>query len=74
MARKKVREYNAKKILKDHIKIIAGLDLPINVAQVKENTNFTDLLDANPWLNQVHIENKASFFGFYSPNCRVFLP
>jgi hypothetical protein len=30
-----------------------GLDLPISVAQVKENTNYVELLETHPWLNQV---------------------
>ena len=28
----------------------AGLQLPINVAQVRENTNYAELLAANPWM------------------------
>jgi ATP citrate (pro-S)-lyase len=35
MARKKVREYDAKRLLKQHLKRLCGLDLPINVAQVR---------------------------------------
>ena len=35
MARKKIREYNSKQLLKAHIKRLAGLDLPIQVAQVR---------------------------------------
>lgn len=50
MARKKIREYDAKRLFKTHVKRIAGLDLPINVVQVTESTNSSDLLNANPWL------------------------
>jgi len=55
MARKKVREYNGKRLLKSAMKQVAGVELPINVAQVKENTNFIELLDQHPWLNQTKL-------------------
>lgn len=51
MARKKVREYNGKQILKAHLERLAGLSLPINVAQVTQDTNFLELLSAQPWLS-----------------------
>ena len=44
MARKKIREYDSKRLLKAHIARVAGLQLPIAVAQVKENTNFSELV------------------------------
>lgn len=50
MARKKIREYDAKRLFKTHVKRLAGLDLPINVVQVNTQTNSSDLLNANPWL------------------------
>ena len=34
MARKKIREYDSKRLLKAHILRLGGLDLPLNVAQV----------------------------------------
>lgn len=34
MARKKIREYDSKRLLKEHIKRLAGLDLPLKAAQV----------------------------------------
>ena len=40
MARKKVREYDSKRLLKAHIALLAGLDLPIHVAQVKAASNY----------------------------------
>lgn len=55
MARKKVREYTGKRLLKSAMKRIANIDLPINVAQVKENTNFIELLEQHPWLNQTKL-------------------
>lgn len=50
MARKKIREYDSKRLLKQHIKRLAGLDLPLEAAQVKVKTNFAELLEENPWL------------------------
>jgi ATP citrate (pro-S)-lyase len=34
MARKKVREYDSKRILKEHLKRLAGIELGIKSAQV----------------------------------------
>jgi hypothetical protein len=48
MARKKIREYDSKRLLKAHIARLAGLQLPIAVAQVKENTNFAELIAGEP--------------------------
>ncbi len=50
MARKKIREYDAKRLLKSHIARLAGQDLPIQVAQVNAQTDTAALLQANPWL------------------------
>ncbi|EIE24609.1 ATP-citrate lyase subunit A [Coccomyxa subellipsoidea C-169] len=50
MARKKIREYDSKRLLKAHILRLKGIKLPLNVAQVRADTNFVELLDANPWL------------------------
>lgn len=52
MARKKVREYDSKRLLKAHIARLAGLDLPIHAAQVKAASNFEEVLLANPWMTQ----------------------
>lgn len=49
MARKKIREYDSKRLLKAHIARLAGLDLPIAVAQVKENTNYGELVSGGCW-------------------------
>ena len=35
MARKKIREYNAKALLKEHLKRLRGLELPIEAVQVR---------------------------------------
>ena len=50
MARKKIREYDSKRLLKSHILRLLGLKLPLNVAQVRQDTNFVQLLEDNPWM------------------------
>ena len=44
MARKKIREYDSKRLLKTHISRLKGLNLPLNVAQVKSVLLGKDLL------------------------------
>ncbi|KAH9733988.1 ATP-citrate synthase alpha chain protein 2 [Citrus sinensis] len=51
MARKKIREYDSKRLLKEHLKRLAGLDLQICSAQVTESTDFTELTNKEPWLS-----------------------
>ncbi|XP_074307361.1 ATP-citrate synthase alpha chain protein 3 [Silene latifolia] len=51
MARKKIREYDSKRILKQHLKRIANIDLPICSAQVTESTDFTQLVNEETWLS-----------------------
>ena len=55
MARKKIREYDSKRLLKEHIKRLYGLDLPLNVVHVNSRTNFRELRDANPWLGDTKL-------------------
>uniref|UniRef100_A0A383VJY3 ATP citrate synthase n=1 Tax=Tetradesmus obliquus TaxID=3088 RepID=A0A383VJY3_TETOB len=55
MARKKVREYTGKRLLKAAMKRLFGLELPIHVAQVKADTNFIELLEQHAWLNQTKL-------------------
>ncbi|KAI4314353.1 hypothetical protein L6164_027271 [Bauhinia variegata] len=50
MARKKIREYDSKRLLKEHFKRLSGKELPIKSAQVTESTNFTELAEKEPWL------------------------
>ena len=52
MARKKIREYSSKQLLKAHLARLLGLDLSLQVAQVTQSTNFTELVDQNRWLSQ----------------------
>ncbi|XP_022962358.1 ATP-citrate synthase alpha chain protein 1-like [Cucurbita moschata] len=51
MARKKIREYDSKKLLKEHFKRISGRELPIQSAQVTESTDFNELVEREPWLS-----------------------
>ncbi|KAK9725345.1 hypothetical protein RND81_05G137500 [Saponaria officinalis] len=51
MARKKIREYDSKRLLKQHLKRIANIDLPICSAQVTESTDFTQLVNEETWLS-----------------------
>ncbi|XP_031499000.1 ATP-citrate synthase alpha chain protein 2 isoform X1 [Nymphaea colorata] len=55
MARKKIREYDSKRLLKQHLKKIAGIDLEIRSAQVTESTDFTELTDREPWLSSTKL-------------------
>ncbi|CAJ1958299.1 unnamed protein product [Sphenostylis stenocarpa] len=50
MARKKIREYDSKRLLKEHFKRLSGHDLPIKSAQVTESTDFNELPEKEPWL------------------------
>jgi hypothetical protein len=36
MARKKIREYDSKRLLREHLKRLAGLDLPLQAVQVRQ--------------------------------------
>lgn len=51
MARKKIREYDSKRLLKQHIMSLAGLKLPLQAAQVTQQTDFVELLGSQSWLN-----------------------
>lgn len=51
MARKKIREYDSKRLLKQHLKRIANIDLPICSAQVTGSTDFTQLVNDETWLS-----------------------
>eukprot|EP00252_Welwitschia_mirabilis_P013184 TRINITY_DN29103_c0_g1_i1.p1 TRINITY_DN29103_c0_g1~~TRINITY_DN29103_c0_g1_i1.p1 ORF type:complete len:424 (+),score=116.37 TRINITY_DN29103_c0_g1_i1:461-1732(+) len=51
MARKKIREYDAKRLLKEHLKRLAGTQLDIKSAQVTQSTDFNELVDKEPWLS-----------------------
>ena len=55
MARKKIREYDSKRLLKGHFARLTGINLPLNAAQVRQTTNFQELLDNNPWLQNTKL-------------------
>ncbi|RDX69182.1 ATP-citrate synthase alpha chain protein 2 [Mucuna pruriens] len=55
MARKKIREYQSKRLLKEHLKRLASIDLDILSAQVTESTNFTELTNEHPWLSSTKL-------------------
>ncbi|PKI42665.1 hypothetical protein CRG98_036947 [Punica granatum] len=51
MARKKIREYDSKRLLKEHFKRLAGYELPIKSAQITESTDVNELVEKEPWLS-----------------------
>ncbi|KAH9306002.1 hypothetical protein KI387_010406, partial [Taxus chinensis] len=51
MARKKIREYDSKRLLKEHLKRLADLQVEIKSAQVTGSTNLNELADNEPWLS-----------------------
>lgn len=69
MARKKIREYDAKRLLKAHIKRLAGLDLPIQVNAWSDPTRFSP--DSWPFINI--LEGIAANFSNYNMRFCAFL-
>jgi ATP citrate (pro-S)-lyase len=55
MARKKIREFDSKRILKEHLKRLAGISVDIKSAQVTQATDFNKLADKEPWLNSTRL-------------------
>ncbi|KAK4598010.1 hypothetical protein RGQ29_015501 [Quercus rubra] len=55
MARKKIREYDSKRLLKEHFKRLSGRELPIKSAQVTESTDFNELAQNEPWLSSTKL-------------------
>ncbi|EYU28438.1 hypothetical protein MIMGU_mgv1a006998mg [Erythranthe guttata] len=55
MARKKIREYDSKRLLKEHYKRITGSELEIKSAQVTESTDFKELVDSEPWMSSTKL-------------------
>ncbi|CAN6676160.1 unnamed protein product [Malus baccata var. baccata] len=51
MARKKIREYDSKRLLKEHFKRLAGRELPLKSAQITETTDVNELLEKESWLS-----------------------
>eukprot|EP00245_Coleochaete_scutata_P004471 TRINITY_DN17128_c0_g1_i1.p1 TRINITY_DN17128_c0_g1~~TRINITY_DN17128_c0_g1_i1.p1 ORF type:complete len:447 (-),score=105.90 TRINITY_DN17128_c0_g1_i1:39-1307(-) len=55
MARKKIREYDSKRLLKEHLKRLTGYDIQIHSAQVTEETKFEELAGKEPWLKTTRL-------------------
>ncbi|KAL0923732.1 hypothetical protein M5K25_007801 [Dendrobium thyrsiflorum] len=51
MARKKIREYDSKRLLNHHLKRLSGIDLHIRSAQITESTDINELVASEPWLS-----------------------
>ncbi|XP_020572506.1 ATP-citrate synthase alpha chain protein 2 isoform X1 [Phalaenopsis equestris] len=50
MARKKIREYDSKRLLKQHLRRLCGIELHIRSAQITESTEINELVEREPWL------------------------
>lgn len=55
MAKKKIREFDAKRLIKLHAKKLGNLDVPLHAVQVKSTTNFLQLVEENPWLKSTKV-------------------
>ena len=55
MARKKIREFNSKQLLKTHLARLLSIDLSLPVAQVTQSTDFSELVEQNRWLSQTKL-------------------
>lgn len=55
MARKKIREYDSKRLLKEHLKRLADIEIDIKSAQVTNSTNLNELADTKPWLSSLRL-------------------
>ncbi|OIV95316.1 hypothetical protein TanjilG_07472 [Lupinus angustifolius] len=51
MARKKIREFHSKNLIKEHLKRIASIHLDTLSAQVTESTDFVELTNQYPWVS-----------------------
>ncbi|KAL9251172.1 ATP-citrate synthase alpha chain protein 1-like protein [Drosera capensis] len=51
MARKKIREYDSKRLLKEHFKRFSGTGLALRSAQITETTDLNELLATETWLS-----------------------
>ncbi|XP_073035765.1 ATP-citrate synthase alpha chain protein 1-like [Primulina eburnea] len=55
MARKKIREYVSKRLLKENFKRISGSELAMKCVQITESTNFEELVEKEPWLSSTKL-------------------
>ncbi|KAL9271679.1 ATP-citrate synthase alpha chain protein 1-like protein [Drosera capensis] len=51
MARKKIREYDSKSLLKEHFKRFSRTELALRSAQITETTDLNELLATETWLS-----------------------
>ncbi|KAF2574909.1 hypothetical protein F2Q70_00001728 [Brassica cretica] len=51
MARKKIREYDSKRLVKEHFKRLSGKELPIRSVQINQETDLNELVEKEPWLS-----------------------
>ncbi|CAF2108185.1 unnamed protein product, partial [Brassica napus] len=51
MARKKIREYDSKRLVKEHFKRLSGKELPIRSVQINQTTDLNELVEKEPWLS-----------------------
>eukprot|EP00246_Nothoceros_aenigmaticus_P009942 TRINITY_DN2606_c0_g1_i1.p1 TRINITY_DN2606_c0_g1~~TRINITY_DN2606_c0_g1_i1.p1 ORF type:complete len:436 (-),score=75.66 TRINITY_DN2606_c0_g1_i1:127-1434(-) len=55
MARKKIREYDSKRILKEQLKRLTNVVLELKSAQITQSTDFLELADKESWLNSTRL-------------------
>ncbi|XP_073144336.1 ATP-citrate synthase alpha chain protein 1-like [Henckelia pumila] len=55
MARKKIREYVSKRLLKENFKRISGSELAMKCVQITESTNLEELVEKEPWLSSTKL-------------------
>eukprot|EP01024_Parvocaulis_polyphysoides_P004122 TRINITY_DN1104_c1_g2_i1.p2 TRINITY_DN1104_c1_g2~~TRINITY_DN1104_c1_g2_i1.p2 ORF type:complete len:125 (-),score=6.84 TRINITY_DN1104_c1_g2_i1:110-484(-) len=55
MARKKIREYDSKRLLKEHYGRLLGVQLPIDSVQVNQSTDFVELIDQYGWMRSTKL-------------------
>jgi len=74
MARKKIREYDGKRLFAEHIKRLAGIDLQLLVALISSSQDFQKAVAENPWLKEQKLVAKPDvLFGKRGKNNLVLL-
>jgi ATP citrate (pro-S)-lyase len=74
MPRRKIREYQAKKLLNEHIKRLGNISLNVRCVQVTPDTDFKKLASQNPWLLRERLVVKPDMlFGKRGKNNLVLL-
>jgi ATP citrate (pro-S)-lyase len=52
MARRKICEYDTKKLMMEHLPRLSGIKLNLRSVQITPDTDFSKLVSENPWLKQ----------------------